>query len=448
MSLPQQPVISAPAVGTVPRVTTEPRVGQGASPSTSIARRLRRWLLHHVLRTVMALYLLSLDVLGKLVPRRRRRARLRILATGKFHSDTWVTSFLKPMAASAECEGVWAVAAFPVRDIPGIHVVYPPRWLQRLCGQAFARLIVFTCMAIRLRPDLVGGFHLLLNGLAAGWMARLLGRRSFYVAVGGPMEILDGGLWSENALFTRMETPDSVVERRLVQAIGRMDRVVTMGTKAVQYYRSRGLTNDFHVIPGAIDAGRFRPGNEARQADIILVGRLVEIKRIDVLLEALALAAKSLPKISALIVGDGPLRAALERQASELGLDGQVRFTGQQSDVEAWYRRAKVFALTSDSEGLSLAMMEAMSCGLAPVVSDVGDLGDMIEEGVSGHLVPRRRAEVFAERFVALLSDEARLKAMSAAAQASAQRVAPAPSTQRWEALWRTTDSPCSAVDS
>ncbi len=436
MSVPPQPAINAPAVA------TEPRVGRGALESTSIARRLRRWLLHRALRTVMALYLLSLDVLGKIMPRRRRRSRVRILATGKFHSDTWVTSFLKPMAASAECEGVWAVAAYPVRDTPGIHFVYPPRWLQRVCGQAFARLIVFACMAIRLRPDFIGGFHLLLNGLAAGGLARLLGRRSFYVAVGGPMEILDGGLWSENALFTRMETPDAVVERRLVRAIGRMDRVVTMGTKAVEYYRSRGLTHSFHVIPGAIDAERFRPGDEARQADIILVGRLVEIKRIDILLEAVALAARSLPTITALIVGDGPLRAALEQQARELGIDGRVRFTGQQSDVEAWYRRARVFALTSDSEGLSLAMMEAMSCGLAPVVSDVGDLGDMIEEGVSGHLVPRRRPEIFAERFVALLSDEARLEAMSAAARASAQRVAPAPSTKRWEALWRTDDLP------
>jgi glycosyltransferase involved in cell wall biosynthesis len=56
-----------------------------------------------------------------------------------------------------------------------------------------------------------------------------------------------------------------------------------------------------------------------------------------------------------------------------LGIDRNVRFAGHQNTVEDWLRKSKVFVLTSDSEGLSLSMMEAMMCGLPAIVSDVGE---------------------------------------------------------------------------
>ena len=58
-----------------------------------------------------------------------------------------------------------------------------------------------------------------------------------------------------------------------------------------------------------------------------------------------------------------------------------MSFVGHQEDVAAWLSKSRVFVLTSDSEGLSLSMMEAMMCGLPAVVSDVGDLGDLSKMG-------------------------------------------------------------------
>lgn len=439
--------MGAAAISDVKRQVADGAAGSGTCPKlggqrpvppagaeSGVGVRLRGWLLRRILRAALLVYLGCVSVLKWAVRRKARvDGQVRVLVTGRFQSNTWVGAFLCPIAAVEGCEGVWAVSAYPIPEPPGVHAVYAPRWLTRVCGQAAARLLMMAWLALRLRPDVIGGFHLLINGLAAGLLARLVGARAFYVSLGGPTDCVDGGLHGENAVFRRIVRPDAVIERHLLSAIGRFDAVVTMGRKAAEFYRGRGLADVFHVIPAAIDAGRFSPGSAAKEFDLILVGRLVEVKRIDVFLEAVRVASQNRRTLTAVIVGDGPLRASLQERAVALGLADRVRFAGQQVSVEDWYRRSRVFVLTSDSEGLSLAMLEAMACGLPVVVSDVGDLGDMVEDGVTGKLVPRRDVAAFANAFVSVLSDERRWRVMSEAAQALVQRTTVEASTLRWE---------------
>lgn len=125
--------------------------------------------------------------------------------------------------------------------------------------------------------------------------------------------------------------------------------------------------------------------------------------------------------------------AELHSLALELGIDRNVTFVGHREDVENWLQRSKLFVLTSDSEGLSLSLMEAMMCGLPAVVSDVGDLADLVENGVSGYLVPRRSPELFADRLVELLSDDRKRRAFSQAARHSAMRYDMQTAIQRWD---------------
>jgi L-malate glycosyltransferase len=409
-------------------------VREGGKPGIGV--RVLGWMLRRVLRGALLIYLGSLRLLRRVVRQKTRPGgRVRVLVTGRFPSNTWVGAFLRPMAGCDRCDGVWAVSAFPIHEPVGVHAIYPPRWLTCVCGQAAARLMTMAWLAVWLRPDVIGGFHLLINGLIAGLLARLVGARSFYVSVGGPPDCLDGGLHGENAVFRRIVRPDSVIERRLLSAVGQFDAVVTMGRKAATFYRDRGLPNVFHVVPGAIDAQRFWPGAVSREFDLILVGRLVEVKRIDIFLEAVRLASLRMPALKAVVVGDGPLRTFLRQQADALGLAERVYFAGQQVEVENWYRRSRVFVLTSDSEGLSLAMLEAMACGLPVVVSDVGDLGDMVESGITGELVPRRDVQAFADAFVNALSGEERWRRMSVQAQAMAQRVTVEALHPRWQTV-------------
>jgi len=302
-----------------------------------------------------------------------------------------------------------------------------------------ARLLIFGLVACWRRPDIVGGFHLLVNGLAAGLLARLAGGRSLYFNVGGTTELLGGGVWGENRLFPKMETPDPVVERRLLSAVGGIDYVITMGTGAAEFFRDRRVKAErggsVQVVPGGIDGSRFGPGTQESTTDLIIVGRLVEVKRMDVFLEVVRVAANTIPEVSATIVGDGGLRAVLKEQAHKLGLDNNVRFVGHQKDVGAYLKQARIFVLTSDSEGLALSLMEALTCGLPAVVSDVGDLGDLVEDGISGFLIQRRRPDLFAQRIVSLLQDQAKLASFRQAALRAAKRVELSEIAKRWDEI-------------
>jgi glycosyltransferase involved in cell wall biosynthesis len=359
---------------------------------------------------------------------------LQILLTGTFHSDNWIACHLQPLAASSRCARILMVASAPVPSIDKVEAIHAPRWLSRLVGNVGARLAWFAWTALRVRPDVVGGFHLLLNGMVAALVGRLVRAHAIYFCVGGPSEFLDGGIWAENRLFGLMTTPDARVEKHLMGAVRAFDTIVTMGTRAASYFHDSGQQRCF-VVAGAVDPERFSPSNEPADVDLVLVGRLVPVKRVDLFLGAVAGITARRPGVSALIVGDGPLRSELENLAVRLGIAAHVRFAGQQRDVAAFLRRARIFVLTSDSEGLALSLMEAMSCGLAAVVSAVGDLGDLVRDGLTGYLVAERSATAFVGPLQTLLDDPRGLAAARAAAHRAALPYSLPHVARRWDGI-------------
>ena len=404
----------------------------------SLRRRMRRWFYRRFVRGLTLSQNIVLSLAERAVRRRPRPAngQCDILLTGRFDSDNWVVSHVYPLAASKNCRRVRMVSTNPVPEIDKVKPIYPGRWLVRLAGATGARLLTFVCCAVRTRPDVVGGFHLLINGLVVSALARLIGARSMYFCVGGPTEVEDGGIWGEPGPFAKMETPDPVVERRLVRAAGACDMVITMGTRAATFLRGKGADTNFHVVSGGIDSRRFSPSDDSSiNFDLILVGRLAEIKRIDTFLHAMKKVSQTLPASSAAIVGDGPMRPALERLAFDLGIDRNVTFLGHQKNVEQWLKQARIFCLTSRSEGLALSMMEAMMCGVPAVVSDVGDLGDLIDEGVNGYLVERSSPDAFAQRMIDLLTDQPKLAAFSRAARRAALRYRTEATISQWDGI-------------
>ena len=303
-------------------------------------------------------------------------------------------------------------------------------------GSVPSRLIVFVVEALRERPDWVGGFHLLINGLLAGVLARVVGARSLYICVGGPAEVLDGGLLGENRLFSRLEVPDALVERRLLQAVSDFDLVITMGEGAKQFMARRTTARAIHVHGGGIDDRRFHPAAEPMpDTDLVFVGRLAPIKEVDLFLKVVQAAAARKPDLRALVVGDGALRPSLEELALALGIKGNVTFLGQRADVEDQLRRARVFMLTSRSEGLALSVIEAMMCGLPAIVPAVGDLGDVVKDGVNGFLVAGRRPQDFATPLLTLLAEPDRLAAFRQAALKASHPYRLDTATARWNSI-------------
>jgi glycosyltransferase involved in cell wall biosynthesis len=391
-----------------------------------------------LVRCAMRVYAWLLGGLTRFGPATRRPAGPQhVVLTGTFHSDNWIRAHLGPLAAARSVGRITMVATTPLPELDKVVAIYPPRWLRRSIGEIPARLLTFAIVALRTRPDVVGGFHLLVNGLAAAVVARMSGAQAWYFCVGGITELRDGGVWGENRYFARLRTPHPAIERELLRAVSSFDLVVTMGRGAVEDFRRYGVAGPrFAVVPGGVADYGPPDHDRPRQFDLILVARLVHIKRIELLIDTIAALQPTRPGISAAIVGDGPLRGELASYAQRRGVAGAVTFAGHQDDVRPWLRRARVFVLVSRSEGLALSMMEAMMEGLPVVVSNVGDLGDLVENGRNGYLVNDPTPEAFAARVADVLRDDRQYRELAANARASAVTLAGAPAaTAKWDAL-------------
>ena len=183
--------------------------------------------------------------------------------------------------------------------------------------------------------------------------------------------------------------------------------------------------------------------------DIIFAGRLVPIKRVDLFLESVRLLKESHPHIAAVIVGDGPLARELQNLSAEMGLSGNVHFAGFQADMAPWFNQAKIFILTSISEGLSLAMMEAMACGLTGGRSRNRRPGR--PRGRRGEWVSNRGPDprVIATRISSLLDEPERLKRFSRSARQAAERLSIANAAEKWNRIFEAAaDSSGSAMKS
>jgi len=140
-------------------------------------------------------------------------------------------------------------------------------------------------------------------------------------------------------------------------------------------------------------------------------------KRLDLWLEAARRIAEHEPEARFLIVGDGPLRAEIEEQAGRLGLAQRIVFAGLLDDVGPLLAAIDVYLMTSEFEGLPLALLEAMAAGRAVVVTAVGGIPEAVTDGETG--VVRRFGDVegLAGAVADLLADPERRAALGAAAR-------------------------------
>jgi len=177
---------------------------------------------------------------------------------------------------------------------------------------------------------------------------------------------------------------------------------------AREFEAATGITGT-SVIYNGIDIDRFTPrlgrGGEDREIKVISVGRLSPGKRFDILIEAARIVADALPQVRFLIVGDGDQRAELEEQAAKGLPDDAIRLLGHRTDVPDILRGARVFAMSSDAEGLPLSVIEAMACGLPVVATAVGGLQELVRHGENGFLVPAGRPDELAKALIRVLRD-------------------------------------------
>lgn len=178
----------------------------------------------------------------------------------------------------------------------------------------------------------------------------------------------------------------------------------------------------FRVIPLGLELGAFRGrdfpsgkpsaraalGLPAESLVVCVVGRLVPIKRHDILLEAMArLNDDSGTDWRLVVVGGGPSEAAARRLADRLGLSERVRWMGWQADVAEILEGCDILAQTSDDEGTPVSVIEALALGLPVVATDVGGVAEVLDGSPGTRTVPAGSPEAVARALSELMADRA-----------------------------------------
>lgn len=179
---------------------------------------------------------------------------------------------------------------------------------------------------------------------------------------------------------------------------------------AIQYAVEHGVRPErFYFLPNVVDTEQLKPA--ARRSEdtvrLIAVGSLLQCKRFDRFLSILArLRGEVNRQVTGVIVGAGPLRAQLEKQAEALGLlPSAVEFRGTVSDMAPVYAEADISVLTSEYEGTPNVLLEAMASGLPVVATKVGGVPEIVRQGENGFMVEPGDEASLCAALVGLIND-------------------------------------------
>lgn len=216
----------------------------------------------------------------------------------------------------------------------------------------------------------------------------------------------------------------NLLRRLLVPVI---DRYVPVSRDLERWLRGTvGIPQaKIELIDNGVDTERFRPGSAGEAWNtpgsfvIGTVGRLQDVKDQATLIEAFARLRAMLPeqreRLRLVLVGDGPLRGQLAQRIADAGLQDCALLAGPRSDVAPPMRSFSLFALSSIAEGTPVTMLEAMASGLPVVSTAVGGIPDLVQDGVSGTLVPPGDPQRLAEALATYVLDAERTRQHGAA---------------------------------
>jgi glycosyltransferase involved in cell wall biosynthesis len=162
---------------------------------------------------------------------------------------------------------------------------------------------------------------------------------------------------------------------------------------------------------------REKLGIPANAVVIGSVGRLVSDKNYPLLIRAFARVVVTRPECYIILVGDGSGRRGVESEIDRLNVKDRCHITGMVSDVRPWLGAMDVFCLSSDTEGLSISLLEAGACGLPSVVTDVGGNREVVVDGQTGIVVPKGDEQALAGALERLINDAGLRRQMGAQAR-------------------------------
>jgi len=279
-------------------------------------------------------------------------------------------------------------------------------------------------LARRQQFDVIHAHWLVPQGIVAAALNRATGTPVVLTAHGGDVHGLRG----------------KIADRLKHWALGRSTGITAVSANLKEAIAALGRFKHppVQVISMGVDTRRFHPRRRdhalrtslvGEGALILFVGRLAEKKGVRYLIEAMPAIVERMPAARLLILGDGALREELEELTRELRLEANVTFGGaiRPDELPPYLATADVFVGPSvvaagDREGVPVSLMEAMASGCVVVTTDVGGIGELVQDGETGVMVPQRDPAAITEAVCELLADPRKRRRLSLLARRSVRR--------------------------
>ena len=288
----------------------------------------------------------------------------------------------------------------PSEPIPEVHLhIVNPMFSNLYLAFPFRHLKIMRLVR-KIKPDIVHAHFI----TKFGFHGALLGFHPLVMSAWGS-DVLVIPYWSKLLFYF---TKFSLKKADKIYAVSK-----DMATKIVSHF---GIPDDnVKVVPFGVDMKLFHPEfkhNDKEDGKIIVFSNrnFLEVYNIETLINAIPLVIEKNENICFAIKGSGPLEMSLKELVSTSNLDKYVTFVGwtEYHDMPKYLHNCDIYVSTAISDGTPVSVLEAMACGKACIVTDVGGVGEWIEDDVSGCLVPPQQPHILAEKILELARDPAK----------------------------------------
>lgn len=340
---------------------------------------------------------------------------MKLLLTMKL-SDRSLWYHISPITKLQKIEDITVI-----RDTPGPRinkVKYPNPSRYGLTSPYLTipiKLLQLILSSLLEKPSLIHSYLLFPHGYLAFIAGKLTGKKVGVSLLAGPVELyVLGGSPIGRYAYCRPLPKFNIYNKILLSFLKRFDIITVTGNFSKDFLIGKGIDPEkIFLLPHVVD-DRFQPLDFQKEFDVVYIGRLAPVKHVETLILATKEIYKILPSIRVAIVGDGEDRDKLQKLTHSLGLINQIEFVGFQTNTWEWYNRGRVSALSSEREGFPYTVIESIKCGVPPIISNCGDVNDIVKDKWNGIIIPDYNDHhAYADAIIDILSDQDKLKQYS-----------------------------------
>lgn len=285
-------------------------------------------------------------------------------------------------------------------DINVHRLLLPPHYIAR-----YGALLEVAWLLKKIRPDIIHAHYLAHYGILAGLYSSLLGFRPMVFTAWGSDVLVDAKGFKRLLIKRSLRRADSITcdAKHIIKQLAELGadpdkiKLIYFGTntrKFTRKQRSEKLREELGIFNAPA---------------VISLRNLAPTYDVESLIMAIPLVLREVPEAKFLIAGDGNQKVKLKALAESLGVINSTKFVGfiSNDELPQYLASSDIYVSTSPSDGgLAASTAEAMACGLPVIITDFGDNGKWVKDGVNGFLIPLKNPEALASKIIHLLRNE------------------------------------------